>query len=98
MEALLCSLAACTAMDVVLILEKKRQKVTRYRLEIVGERPPKGTYPRPFVTIKVKHLLTGENLDPMAVARAIELSDKKYCSVSMTLRAGVAMTSEWSID
>lgn len=97
MEALLCSLAACTAMDVVSILEKMRQVVTDYRVEAKGERPPKGTFPRPFTSIAVKHILTGVDLDPLAVERAVRLSEDKYCSVSQTLAKGVEITSEWTI-
>lgn len=97
MEALLCSLAACTAMDVVSILEKMRQVVTDYRVEATGDRPPKGTFPRPFTTIAVKHILTGVDLDPHAVEKAVRLSEDKYCSVSQTLAKGVAITSEWTI-
>ena len=98
MEALLCSLAACTAMDVVSILEKKRQKLTSYRLEITGDRPAKGTYPRPFTKITVKHVFSGQDLDQIAITRAIQLSDEKYCSVSMTLKAGVDIESNWTIE
>ena len=98
MEALLCSVAACTAIDVLSILEKKRQVVTGYRLEVTGDRPPDGVWPRPFTAITVRHVLKGENIDPVAVARAVELSDEKYCSVSATLRAGVSVTSAWEVE
>jgi putative redox protein len=97
-EALLSSIAACSAMDVISILEKKRQKVTGYRIEIEGVRPPPGEYPRPFTSITLRHILTGEDLDPVAVARSIELSDGKYCSVIATLRQSPVVTSEWHIE
>jgi uncharacterized OsmC-like protein len=54
MEALLAAAAACSAMDVVSILEKKRQNVTAYRIEIEGERPPEGEWPRPFTRLTVR--------------------------------------------
>jgi putative redox protein len=98
MEVLLTTLAACAAMDVVSILEKKRQKVTSYRVEVEGERPPEGTWPRPYTRIKLRHVLTGEGLDPAAVARAVALSDEKYCSVTATLRSEPVIESEWAID
>ncbi|MBS1724124.1 MAG: OsmC family protein [Armatimonadetes bacterium] len=97
MEALLCAVGACTAVDVLSILEKKRQKVTAYEIEIDGERPPAGEWPRPFTKVTVRHHLQGENLDPGAVERAIALSDEKYCSVAATLRQGCSIESEWSI-
>lgn len=98
MEALLASIAACAAMDVISILEKKRQKVTGYRIEIEGERIPEGTWPRPYTSVKVRHFVTGDGIDPDAVARSVHLSDEKYCSVLATLRLGPQVESEWAIE
>src|SRR5271165_1744570 len=50
-EAFLASTAACSAIDVLLILEKKRQKVTSYRVEVDGERAEEGAYPRPYTSL-----------------------------------------------
>lgn len=86
LEALVASLAACSAVDVVGILAKKRQIVHSYRIEVEGTRPEPGTYPRPFTSFIVRHILNGKDLDPAAVERAVELSDEKYCSVAATLR------------
>jgi putative redox protein len=97
-EALLSSIAACSAIDVIGVLEKKRQVVTAYRVEVEGERNPPGEWPRPFTSIVIRHILSGENLDPGAVARAVELSDEKYCSVIATLRQAPAVGSEWRIE
>ncbi len=97
-EAMFGALAACTAMDVVSILEKKRQTITSYRIEVEGERPPEGEFPRPYTHFRVKHILTGPNLDPVAVARAIELSDEKYCTVMATLRDGARVSTSWEIE
>jgi putative redox protein len=98
LEAFLSALGACTAIDVVAILHKKQQKVTAYRVEIDGERGPQGEWPRPFLSLVVRHIVTGENIDPLAVARAVELSDTKYCSVSATIRHSPPITSEWKIE
>jgi putative redox protein len=98
METLLCALAACTGMDVISILKKKRQTVTSYRIEVQGERPPQGQWPRPFTLIVVKHYVEGPNLDEEAVKRAVELSDEKYCSVSASLRSSVEIRSEWVVN
>jgi putative redox protein len=97
-EALLSSIAACSAMDVIGILAKKRQKVTGYRVEVEGERIPPGQWPRPFLSITVRHVVKGENVDPAAVARAIELTDEKYCSVIATLRQAPKIESVWHIE
>ncbi|MBI1756947.1 MAG: OsmC family protein [Fimbriimonas ginsengisoli] len=98
MQALLAAIAACGAMDVISILEKKRQKVTAYRVEIKGERPPAGKWPRPFQSITIRHIVTGKNVDPAALARAVELSDSKYCSVLATLRESPSVKSEWVVE
>lgn len=99
LEGFLGALAACAAMDVVSILAKKRQVVTGYRIEVDGDRTPPGSdYPRPYTALRVRHILRGENLDPDAVARAVQLSDEKYCSVSATLRFGPPVTSEWALE
>ncbi len=97
-EALLSSAAACMAMDVISILHKKQQVVTSYEIEVDGERASEGEWPRPFRSITIKHSLKGDNLDPIAVARAIELSDQKYCTVVATLRSAPTVTSEWTIE
>lgn len=96
-EALLSSIAACSAMDVVNILEKKRQKIESYRVEVEGDRIPPGQWPRPFLSIRVKHILKGQ-IDPDALARAIELTDEKYCSVIATLRQSPKVESVWEIE
>lgn len=98
METLLCALAACTAMDVISILKKKRQKVTAYRVEVSGERPPSGQWPRPFLSFGIHHVLEGEGLDPAAIERAIELSHTKYCSVSQTLQLNPEIKNTWQAN
>ncbi len=96
-EALLSSAAACSGMDVISILRKKRQQVTGYRIVVETERSvPEGQYPRPFSKIVIRHELEGDNLDAAAVARAVELSDEKYCTVVATLRAAPEVVSEWT--
>ena len=97
-EALLSSLAACSAIDVLSILQKKQQKVSGYRIEVDGERVAPGEYPRPFTSIVIRHIVVGEDIDPAAVARAVELSDQKYCSVIATLRATPEVKSEFKIE
>jgi putative redox protein len=98
LETLLSAAAACSAMDVISILHKKKQVVTSYRIEVDGDRGPEGVYPRPYLALRVKHIVKGENIDPVAVARAVELSDTKYCTVLATLRQGPKVTSTWEIE
>ena len=97
-EVLLSAIAGCSAVDVVMILQKKKQKLTAYRVEIDGERGPVGVYPRPFVSITIRHIVSGENLDRAAVARAVQLSDEKYCTVLSTIRSAPNVKSDWVIE
>src|ERR671924_549627 len=64
-ELLLVALAGCTGSDIVDILRKKREQVTDYRIEVVGER--RTDFPRSFKTIQLRHVLRGRNLSEAAV-------------------------------
>lgn len=97
-EAFVTSAAACSAIDVMLVLNKRRQKVDSYRIEVEYERTEPGVYPRPITKMIIKHIVKGENIDEAAVAQAVKLSDEKYCSVVATLRAAPQVESVWSIE
>ena len=86
-DLLLLALASCSAHDVVLILERQRQKLTNLYIEVEGKNAPEPPYQ--FTDIHLHYILDGEDLDPNRVARAITLSEEKYCSVAATIR-GVA--------
>lgn len=81
------ALAACTAMDVISILRKKRQEVTRY--EVRAEGMQMDHHPNAFTRIDVVHVVEGPAIDVDALRRAIELSATKYCSVGATLSSGI---------
>lgn len=87
-EVLAAAIGGCTAMDVVTILEKKRQVVTRYALRVEGEQ--RDAHPHAFRRVTVNHEIEGPAVDVEAVRRAIELSATKYCSVSAGLASGYA--------
>ena len=95
MELLLIALGSCTGVDVISILKKKRQKVTDYRVEVSGER--REEFPRSYTRLSVKHIVRGRGLSEAAVARAIELSDEKYCSVAATLRGSAEIVTSYEI-
>jgi len=95
LEMLLVSVAACTAADVISILEKKRQDVVNYQVEVVGERVEE--HPRKFVKFHVHHIVHGRSVSEKAVADAIELSDTKYCSVAATVRPTAEITTSYEI-
>lgn len=83
MEMLLVGLAGCTGMDVISVLRKKRQQVTGYEVRVQGERAE--DHPMVFTDIHVEHVVTGHNVSAEAVARAIELSETKYCGAGAML-------------
>ena len=83
MEMLLVALAGCTGINVISILQKKQQQVTAYEMRVNGILTEQ--FPRTFVEIRVEHFVTGHHVKPEAVARAIELSETRYCGVSVML-------------
>lgn len=82
------ALAACSAMDVISILRKKRQPVRRYEVRTNGVQQDDS--PHAFTRIDVVHVVDGAVIDDEAVRRAIELSATKYCSVGATLATGIS--------
>jgi len=80
MEMLLGALVGCTGADVIEILRKKHQDISRLEIRVFGDRSE--THPRVYTEIKLNFIVTGHGVDPEAVRRAIELSEVKYCSVS----------------
>lgn len=95
LEMLLVSVAACTAVDVVSILQKKRQNITDYKAEISGKR--REEHPRAFTHLHIHHIVYGRAISEQAVAQAIELSDTKYCSVAATVRPTAEITTSFEI-
>src|SRR5512146_441077 len=71
MELLLAGLAGCTGMDVISILQKKRQEVSSFEVRVSGERAAE--HPRVFTDIQVEYVVRGAGIDPQAVERAVEL-------------------------
>ena len=95
MELLLIALGSCTGVDVISILKKQRQQITDYRIEVSGER--REEFPKSYTRLYVKHIVRGSAVSEPAVARAIELSDKKYCSVAATLRGSAEIVTSYEI-
>ena len=95
MELVLIALGGCSGADVVAILEKKRQRVTDYRIEVRGER--RAEHPRVYTKIEVVHYVRGHAIEPRAVQHAVELSETKYCSVSAMLGATARLSMRYEI-
>jgi len=92
---LLLSLGACTGMDVISILRKKRQVVTSYIVNVYADQATE--YPRVYTHILVEHVIGGENVDPAAVARSLELSITKYCPVHAMLAKATSVEHVYRI-
>jgi putative redox protein len=94
-ELLLAALAGCTAMDVIDILRKKRQRVSGLRVSARGEQ--REEHPRAFVRIAVHNEVRGQDIAAAAVARAISLSEEKYCPMAATLRGVATISTSFNI-
>ena len=94
-DLLLVSLGACTAYDVVNILQKKRKKLHHLQVEVEGEQ--QSVAPWAFKRLHLHYIVAGEGLTERDVAQAIHLSHEKYCSVSATLRPSVEMTYDFEL-
>jgi putative redox protein len=94
MEMLLGALGACTSVDVVMILAKKRQRLTSLEVVITGERASEP--PSVWTKIEMVYRLAGD-LEDKAVRDAIDLSQSKYCSVAAMLRKTAEITYRFEI-
>ena len=87
MQLVLMGVAGCTAMDVISILKKKRSPVTGMQLNIRAEQAE--DHPKRYTAIAIEFVITGRNVKPGDVERAIELSATKYCSAIGSINAEV---------
>jgi putative redox protein len=94
MELLLLALGACTATDVVIILQKKRQKLQSLEVICSGERAAEP--PQVWTKLEILFRLRGK-LEESGVQQAIELSEEKYCSVSATLKKTATLAWRYEI-
>ena len=88
MQLVLIGIAGCTAVDVILIMQKKRVKVTEFHVNITGERAQE--HPKRYTNIQIEYVLHGKGIEPKAVEQAITLSETKYCSAMASLNASLA--------
>ncbi|PYU87636.1 MAG: hypothetical protein DMG51_01715 [Acidobacteria bacterium] len=94
MELLLLALGACTATDVVIILDKKRQKLESLEVICSGERAAEP--PTVWTKLEMLYRLRGQ-LDDVAVKQAIQLSEDKYCSVAAMLRKTATLSWRYEV-
>ena len=95
LELVLQALGGCTTMDIVSILQKMRRTITALTLDINAER--REEYPRIFTHIHLLYKLVSPDVMENELARAIKLSEEKYCSVSGMLRPTVNITTSYEL-
>ena len=95
MEMLLLGAGGCTSFDVISILKKSRQAVSDCYVELEAERAE--TDPKVFTKIHMHFVVTGKDIKPEAVEKAIKLSAEKYCSASIMLGQTAAITHDFEV-
>jgi len=95
MELVLIALGSCSGCDVVSILKKKQVQFKGFEIYIDAERSE--SYPKVFTQIHMEYVFYGENINPVHIERAIELSTEKYCPVFAMLKTSVQITSSYKI-
>ena len=94
-ELVALGLGGCTAVDVISILQKKKQDVQNLQVRVTTER--KEEHPKVWTRALIEYFITGKSVDPAAVERAIELSHDKYCIVQNMLKASVNIETRYEI-
>jgi len=94
-DLLLVALAGCSAVDVVGILEKKRQDLRGLEIHIKGGQDQEP--PWAFRHIEIEYVVKGRGIKEKAVADAIRLSEEKYCSVSATVQGVAEVASSYRV-
>ena len=89
MEMIALGLAGCTAMDVISILQKKRQDVTHF--EVLVDAARSADHPRVFTNAVITYVVTGHDVEESALIRSLELSITKYCPVQAMLEQAFPM-------
>jgi putative redox protein len=90
MEMVLIGVAGCSAIDVIMIMKKKRAQVTDFQVNITGERAEE--YPKRYTDVHIEFVLQGKDIKPKAVEQAIQLSATKYCGAMASLNAAFKTT------
>ena len=90
MEMVLMGVAGCSAIDVIMIMGKKRAQVTDFQVNITGERAE--DYPKRYTDVNIEFVLHGKGIKPKALEQAIQLSETKYCGAMASLNADFKST------
>ena len=85
MQMVLLGVAGCTAIDVIMIMKKKRANIQRFEVNVTGDTAE--SYPKRYTHIHIEYVLYGGDIKPKGVEQAIELSEKKFCSAMASMNA-----------
>jgi putative redox protein len=94
-DLLLLSLASCSAYDVVMIMNRQRQKLTNLYVDVDAQQASEAPYR--FTDVHLHYVVEGTGIDERKVARAIQLSEEQYCSVAATIRGVTKLTHSYDI-
>lgn len=95
MEMIALGLIGCQAMDVISILRKKREQVTKFDVRFDG--PRSHDFPKVFTRAEITFVVTGKQINEDAVLRSVELAATKYCPASAMLEQAVPMELKYEI-
>ena len=95
-ELILLSLGGCSGSDIASILQKMREKVHRFEIDLQADMASE--HPKVFTKIHITYKFWGEDLKEANIDKAINLSHERYCSVSAMLRASVDITHSYQIN
>ena len=95
MEMIALGLAGCTAMDILSILQKKRQQITQFEVKV--DAPRSSEYPKVFTNAVITYIVAGRNVNEQAVLRSIELTATKYCPAQIMLQQAFPMDLHYEI-
>lgn len=96
MQLMLVGMAGCSAMDVVSILQKKREPLTDLHVNVAAERA--GEHPKVYTEIHLEFVVKGKGVNPKAVARSIDLSITKYCAGIAMIAKTAQITTSYRIE
>lgn len=94
-ELVAIALAGCTAFDVISILRKKRQQITEYEVKVEADQA--ADPPQVFRQVRIRHIVTGNDVSAQAVEEAIRLSEEKYCSVGAMVKQSADLHTTFEI-
>lgn len=95
MELIAIGIAGCTAMDVISIMQKKRQEVTEFEVRVHAERASE--HPTVFTDIEIEYLVRGVDIQEEALRRSIELSETKYCPAQAMFNQIIPIRTSYQI-